>query len=319
MTDDAAAKTPEFAFLRAGAASGRPWRDLLLTLLLGGLAGFVALTVAALVVFVLAAAILSAASSPHVGLLQAVGVLSDVGRGGRSLQSYVFELSIAGLSSYAGALAFLAVAARVERRPIRSFLTAAPRFRWRQVGLGLAIFLPIVGLAIGLTDVLDPHAPSPPLFTPGAALWARVAYFAAAAVCLYLAALSEEMLFRGWALQRTGAFTGSIPIVLALNGVLFSLAHFDPDVGALLSRAVMGAGWAWIVLRLAGVELAAGAHLANNLAICLFSRPVVFTPAQKQPLDLASVAVELASIAILVAVVEWALRRWPQLGRVSMA
>src|SRR5260370_1181788 len=80
------------------------------------------------------------------------------------------------------------------------FRTAAPRFGWRQVGLGLAIVLPIVGLAIGLTDVLDPQAPPPPLFTPGAALWARLAYFAAAAVCLYLAALSEEMLFRGWAL-----------------------------------------------------------------------------------------------------------------------
>ena len=169
MTDDTAGKTPEFAFLRAGAASGRPWRDLILTLLLGGVAGFIALIGVTLVVFLLAAAILSAASSPQVGLLKAVGILSDVGRGGRSLQSYVFELSIAGLSSYVGALAFLAVAARVERRPILSFLTAAPRFRWRQVGLGLAIFLPIVGLAIGLTNLLDPHPTPPPLFTPGAA------------------------------------------------------------------------------------------------------------------------------------------------------
>jgi hypothetical protein len=76
----------------------------------------------------------------------------------------------------------------------------------------------------------------------------------------------------------------------------------------------MGMGWAWVVLRLAGVELAAGAHLANNLAICLFSRPVVFTPPKAEPVDWASVAVELASIAILVALVELALRRWPRLG-----
>jgi membrane protease YdiL (CAAX protease family) len=312
MTDPAFDAAPHYPFLRAATSDGR-WRALFLTLLLGGLAGFVALSVAAFGVFIVAAAILGAAASPHVGLLQAVGILADVGRGGRSLVSYVFELSMAGVSSYAGTLAFLAVAARVERRPIRSFLTAAPLFRWRQVGLGLVIFLPIIGLALGVTDILDPHAPTPPLFMPGAPLSARLIYFAAAVVFLYLAALSEEMLFRGWALQRTGAFTKSIPVVLAVNGVLFSLAHFDPDVGAFVIRAVMGMGWAWIVLRLAGVEFAAGAHLANNLAICLFSRPVVFTPPQKQPFDIASVAVELASIAVLVIAVEWSLRRWPRL------
>ena len=267
-----------------------------------------------MLVFVAAAIVLSAQSVPHLGLGQAFGVLSDFGRSGRSLPSYAFELSVAGLSSYAGALAFLAVAARVERRPIRSFLTAAPSFRWRELGLGLALFLPIVLAAILYSNRLDPPAAPPPLLTPGATLTGRLIYFGAAVICLYLAALSEEMVFRGWALQRTGAFTRNVPVVLVVNGVLFSLAHFDPDVGAFLIRAVMGAGWAWVVLRLAGVELAAGAHLANNLAICLFSRPVVFTPPKAEPVDLASVGVELASIALLVALVELALRRWPRLG-----
>src|SRR5512143_3297909 len=130
---------PQYPFLRTATSAGR-WRVLLLTLLLGGLAGFAALSAAALVVFVVGAAILGAVATPHVGLLQGVGILADVGRGGRSLVSYAFELSMAGLSSYFGTLAFLAVAARIEKRPIRSFLTAAPRFRWRQVGLGLVIF-----------------------------------------------------------------------------------------------------------------------------------------------------------------------------------
>jgi len=302
------------AFLRPATLSGGRWRGLFLTLTLGGLAGLIAIVVASLAVTAVGSAILSANASPHLGVLQAFGVLTDVGRGHRSLISYVFELSLAGLSSYAGALAFLAVAARVEARPIRSFLTVAQAFRWRQIGLGLIIFLPIVGLAIGLTDVLDPHPPTPPLLMPGAPTSARLIYCAAAVVFLYIAALSEEMLFRGWALQRTGVFTKNIPIVLGVNGILFSLAHFDPDLGAFVIRAVMGAGWAWIVLRLAGVELAAGAHLANNLAICLFNRPVVLTPPERQPFDAVSVGVELASIALLVLIVELALRRWPRLS-----
>lgn len=302
-----------YAFLHAGDAAGR-WRPLALTLVVGGLAGFLTLFAAALLIFGLAAGVLSATSTPHLGVAQAFGVLSDFGRSGRSLVSYVFELSMAGVSSFAGAAAFLAVAARVERRPIRSFLTAAPAFRWRQLGLGLAVFMPVVLAAIVVSDLADPQAPTAPLLTPGASMSARLIYLVAATGCLYLAALAEEMLFRGWALQRTGAFTASVPVVLVVNGVLFSLAHFDPDAGAFLIRAVMGMGWAWIVLRLAGVELAAGAHLANNLAICLFSRPVLFTPPEAQPVDLASVAIELASIAVLVGLVEWALRRWPGLG-----
>ncbi len=314
MTDIVSDDLPKYAFLRGAAASVGRWRGLFLTLAMGGLAAVFAIGLASLAVFGIGSAIFSASSSPHLDLLQAFGVLTNVGRADRSLVSYVFELSLVGLSSYAGALAFLAVAAWVERRPVRSFLTAAPRFRWRQIGLGLVVFLPIVGLAIGLTNMLDPHPPTPPLFTPGASASARLIYFAAALVFLYLAALSEEMLFRGWALQRTSAFTKNIPIVLAVNGVLFSLAHFDPDLGAFVIRVVMGAGWAWIVLRLAGVELAAGAHLANNLAICLFNRPVVLTPPPKQPFDIVSVGVELASIALLVIAVELALRRWPRLS-----
>jgi membrane protease YdiL (CAAX protease family) len=145
-------------------------------------------------------------------------------------------------------------------------------------------------------------------------LAARGLYLAAAAFFLYLAALAEEMLFRGWALQQTGAFTRRLPLLLLINGVLFSLAHFDPDMAAFLSRAIMGMAWTWIVLRLGGVELAAGAHLANNLAICLFVRPVLFTPPPKEPFDVASVALEAATVAILVIAVEAALRRWPSLA-----
>lgn len=301
-------------FLVADQTPRGRWRRLAATLILGLLAGLAAATAAILLVFLVAVPVLNAASQGHVGMLDAVGVLVDSARPGRSLASYSFELAAAGVSSYAAAIAFLAVAARVERRPIRSFLTIAPRFRWRQVGLGLAMFFPLIGLAIWIASLVTPGTSAAPLLTPGASLASKGLYLAAAAFFLYLAALAEEMLFRGWALQQTGVFTRRLPVLLLINGVLFSLAHFDPDLAAFLSRAIMGMAWTWIVLRLGGVELAAGAHLANNLAICLFVRPVLFTPPAREPFDIASVALEAGTVAILVIAVEAALRRWPGLA-----
>ena len=296
-----------------GGGHGR-LRRTLLTLLLGLSAGLGAAIVALLVVFAVAAPLLSSATHGRVEVFEAVGMLADSGRMGRSLASYTFELAAAGLSSYAFAIGFLAVAARLERRPIRSFLSIAPRYRWRQVWLGLLLFFPLIGLAIWATLLITPVAASAPLLTPGASLSARGLYLGAAALFLYLAALAEEALFRGWALQKSGEFTRRLPVLLFVNGLLFSFAHFDPDLAAFLSRAIMGMAWTWIVLRLGGVELATGAHLANNLAICLFVRPVLFTPPRRDPFDAASVALEAATVAALVVAVEMALRRWPALS-----
>jgi membrane protease YdiL (CAAX protease family) len=264
-------------------------------------------------VFLIAGLVFGAATHGQVGLGEAIGILVDSGRAGRSLYSYTFELTVAGVSSYAAAMAFLAVAARLERRQIRSFLSVAPTFRWRQVGLGLVIFLPVISLAIWVASLTSP-APLSPLFAPGEPLAARVAYVGAAAFFLYLAALSEEMLFRGWALQQTGVFTRRLPVILLVNGALFSLAHFDPDPAAFLSRAIMGMGWTWIVLRLGGVELTTGAHLANNLAICLFVKPILFVTPKREPFEVASVALEAATVVLLVLAVEGVLRRWPILA-----
>jgi hypothetical protein len=80
-------------------------------------------------------------------------------------------------------------------------------------------------------------------------------------------------------------------------------------VGGLLTRFAMGAGWAWVVLRLDGVEFAAGAHLANNLGIALLAQPVLLAAAPDQPLDAVSVALQVGTVAALALSVELWVRR----------
>jgi membrane protease YdiL (CAAX protease family) len=265
--------------------------------------------VVGLLVSLAAAAGLAQAS--HKPLLQALNVLLDSGRTPRPLASYAYELSVAGLSSFAAAAVALWIAARVYRRPIRSFLTAAGRFRWRVVGAGLLIGLPLTALAALLEASGAGDAPLAPILSPAAGLAGRAVYFAAAVVFLYLAAFAEEAIFRGWLLQQTAARTRNLALILGVNGVLFSLAHFDPNPASFLVRAVMGAGWAWIALRTAGVEFTTGAHLANNLFVALFVAPVTFTAPKPHPFDLRPALIELAVVVALAAVVEVRLRRRP--------
>ena len=239
---------------------------------------------------------------------QITRLLTGEGGEDRPLLSYAFEFSVAGLSLFAMAVVLIAFAARIYKRPMKSFITAAPRFRWRLVGLGVLVAAPIVGLAI-LTELAWATTPlEPPILR--AVNWGEAAgYIGVATLFLFLAALAEEMVFRGWLLQQTSAFTRSIPILLIVNGVLFSLVHADPDPGAFLVRAAMGMGWCWIGLRLGGLEFATGAHLANNLAITLLVEPLTLKLPTGEASDPRAVLLQLAMVAVTVAVVEFVLRR----------
>lgn len=276
--------------------------------LLSALAASCAAALLVALAIVLSAA-LPLARERGIGLLDALQLAVSPRAASRSLLSYWYELAVAGLASYAAALAVLGLATRFYRRSARSFLTAAPRYRWGLVGAGFAIGACTVGLVV-LVQVLTPGArPAPPLLQAGESLAARLGYAGLAAGGLYLAAVAEEIIFRGVLLQLSAAFTRSLPLILAINGIIFSLAHFDPDPSGFVIRAVMGAGWAWIALRSGGIEATAGVHLANNLLISLFIMPVSFKPPAPQAFEPAAVLAELATVLACMAAVEVMVRR----------
>jgi membrane protease YdiL (CAAX protease family) len=290
------------AFLAPVTERERSWWRLLLMVVVGGLLAVLASLVAVIVVVLVAVLV---GGMPLDDLPR---LLSGEADESRPLLSYSFELAAAGLSLIATALVIVPFAARLYRRPVKSFITAAPRFRWALVAIGFAVAAPLVGLAIAAEVAIGETTLEPPILR--ATDWSEAAgYIGVAVVFLFMAALAEEMFFRGWLLQQTSAFTRSIPILLIVNGVLFSLIHVDPDPGAFFVRAAMGAGWCWIGLRLGGLEFATGAHLANNLAVTLFVQPLTFTLPTGEPSDLGSVIVQLAVVGATIAAVEYGLRR----------
>jgi membrane protease YdiL (CAAX protease family) len=245
----------------------------------------------------------------HTNLLEVLSAVTNSARPGRPLASYAYEFLVAGLASFAAAGVVLGLALAFFRRPMRSFLTAAARFRWRAVAAGFVVALPLVAAAFGVERLGDPTPFTPLILTPHAGFGQILTYAATAFACLYLAAFAEEAIFRGWLLQQTAAWTRSLPLILAVNGVAFSLAHFDPAPANFLIRAVMGAGWAWIAIRTAGVEFTTGAHLANNLFVALVVAPVKFVTPPPKAGAYADALIETIVLLAMVAAVEVYLRR----------
>lgn len=297
-------------FLAAvGPAERRFWRVAAVVLGGGGLALFVSLVVSGLAL-VGSAAVFAGDLGGSLG--SAVDTLIEA-RGGRPVETYLAELSTIGLGFAAALAVFLLVASRIYGRPVLSFLTAASAFRWRAVASGFLVAAPLILAIIGLEVLRNPPTQTAPLLRDEAT-GARLAYAAGAVVFLFLAAFAEEVIFRGWALQQVRAFTRRLWVVLFVPGVLFSLAHGDPNLDAILVRAAMGVAWGWIALRTDGVEFTTGAHLANNLMISFFLLPITFEAPQRLPFDFVSLGLELLVLMALIAIVEFGRRR-PTFGR----
>lgn len=193
--------------------------------------------------------------------------LSEKVEGGSGLVRAV-SLAYPILESAAVVFAFgaslLVVGSLVFRRSPRSFITRHPRFKWKWFGAGAALVagiqLTAFAWTVGLSAPTSPYAQlaSTPL----------VIAFCALALLFYApAVLGEELLFRGW-LVGSGEATRRRQILLAiLSAAVFSLAHMQWDSSSMALRLVTGLAYAWSVVRLGGLELALGAHLAKNASL----------------------------------------------------
>ena len=86
---------------------------------------------------------------------------------------------------------------------------------------------------------------------------------------------AEELFFRGYLLQTLGLLTRRSWLLVALSSALFAVPHLlNPEMssGVLLVGALfllLGAFFTVLTLRDNGLELALGAHAANNLVAAL--------------------------------------------------
>jgi membrane protease YdiL (CAAX protease family) len=266
---------------------------------LGSLFGFVLLAALLGVVFVFIMVLTVILLPGLEGALESSDVLPETTDRllAESSQAVALALILGGL-----ALAILAAAALIYRRPLRDFLWPERPFAVRDLAVG---FLTTGGIAIALIPLSLAMGSdwSPPISNPLYADWTRPVYVLVTAAALLVAAAAEEVVCRGVLLRLTALVTRHPILLCLINGLVFSAIHLDPDPVAFVARALSGAVWTWAALRLGGLEFAIGAHTANNLVIGL-----IWAPLSEAALSRDSVWTELGpeilTTIIVVAVVE---------------
>jgi uncharacterized protein len=219
------------------------------------------------------------------------------------------------------AATFLGIAALISGRKIMSYITLAPKYRWRLTLLGIALSCLVIGPLVAVGQLTDPHAQPPPILSLATTTPERILY-ALTSLLLIPAAAAEEVVFRGWLLRQSAAVSKNPIFLMAVNGILFSAVHgeFAPD--PFLTRALMGAGFVYMTLRLKGVEFSIGAHAANNLLIVLYIQPLTLTPTASTGITAPSlfqdVFLFVSYVVMAEIVARWSpLRRWSGADQVA--
>lgn len=190
-----------------------------------------------------------------------------------SLARSTLLILVAAGGNSAFALGFIVVASILTRRSVRDFVTAAAKIRWRLLLLGLALSL-LAFAPLSFVDRLTSSNVEPlPVVAVSGNMLGRLGYILMS-LLLVPAAAAEEILFRGWLLKQVGAFSRRPVVIIAVTAVAFSAIHLDFNPDSFLARVIMGAGFAYMTLRLGGIELSTAVHAANNILILLFIEPL---------------------------------------------
>lgn len=171
------------------------------------------------------------------------------------------------LLSFAPAVAGVWIVVRfVHGRPFRTLITPYERVEWKRIALGFGVWFAIAAVTGVVEAVLYPGRyqlnPEPLSVLP---------FLLVAAWLIPVQAGAEELFYRGYLLQGLGLLFRQPLLLAMLNGVLFALPHSsNPEVSGdfakvLLIYLLAGFFWSLITLRSGTLELAIGAHTANNL------------------------------------------------------
>jgi uncharacterized protein len=155
--------------------------------------------------------------------------------------------------------------ALIHRRSPLTLVTGRRRIDWGRVGTGFGAWFALAVLG-GLVGFLI----YPSYYSFGPSLAAFVPFLLLALVLTPIQTPAEEVFFRGYLVQGSSLISGNFLFLAITSGVLFMLPHLaNPGLDAAflllaLYHFEFGAFLAWVSLRDGTLELAIGAHAANN-------------------------------------------------------
>jgi membrane protease YdiL (CAAX protease family) len=239
-------------------------------------------------------------------------------------------IDVAALAGAAAAcwLAARGAAVRSQRRPLLSLVSAELRLMPSRVligaglWLGASALLTALGLLydamvdpVGLADEFNDFAwpTSPEVILSGLLC---VALFP-------VQAAGEELIFRGWLTQTLGQFLRWRWLLVLIVGLLFALAHgFSHGIFAVPYFVVMSLGLSALTLMDGRLELAIGAHAANNISFLLARLFSASAPPQllfdDSQLPASAIIVGIIQSVLVVVAARWIVQRGER-RRLAMA
>lgn len=155
-------------------------------------------------------------------------------------------------------------------QPTKRLFAAGVPFRMWRVWWGAFVWLLVMGTPSLIAVAMDPAA-----YTGSFSWQSFLPYALIALALLPVQTTAEEVFFRGWLLQWFGQRLGGIWTLSILSGVMFSLPHLlnpeavDALLPAFFGYGVIGFALGWVTVRDRSLEIAIGAHAANNLFAAL--------------------------------------------------
>jgi membrane protease YdiL (CAAX protease family) len=154
----------------------------------------------------------------------------------------------------------------IHCRPLRTLVTPARSIAWGRLFQGFGVWF---GLAVLMSLVEARLYPGRYAWTPDMVRFLPFVFLAMIFIPIQTSA--EELFFRGYLLQGVGLHWRNIWVLSGISGLLFGLPHLlNPEASVnypLLGFYYIAFGFslAYITLRDGRLELALGAHTANNL------------------------------------------------------
>ncbi len=157
------------------------------------------------------------------------------------------------------------------KKDLKSLFTSRDKYSYKRTWIGFAS-LALISIAFGSLDLILNWDS----YTFGFKASAFLPYLLIALTLLPIQTTAEELFFRGWIQRWLDNGKKKQWSISILSGAIFSLPHLaNPEVAGnellfpIISYGATGFMLAWVTCRDQSLELAIGAHFANNLLAAL--------------------------------------------------
>lgn len=198
----------------------------------------------------------------------------------------------------------------LHKRSLSEVINGTKQIRWKRYFTAFGVWLAITTIYLAIDYILFPG-----VYKLQFDASKFIPLLLLSLILIPIQASYEELLFRGYTTQGIAAGTKNRWLAIIIPTLLFALMHsFNPEVKeygfwvAMPQYVFFGLLFGFITIMDDGIELAMGAHTANNLFLCLFitnkssalQTPAVFEQTTINPNKETIVLVIIGSVAALI-------------------